>query len=287
LVVLAFYTNDVADNTRATDEWERFRGASAGPRPFFTDDHGRLTEDDSFRDSPRFVNALALDSWGPQPARRSWMHRIMIESRVRQVIHHFNSAPLIHSLFHRDRSCATDPLPSGASSAENTQSESPSGAMAGGIAAGAADPFTIQASVLSAPHDPQWINAWRVTEALIDEIHSEAAAHGAAFLLAVVSNPLQVYPDAAFRARYFGGVDEFYQDRRLEQLGARRGFDVISLAEPMQQYADEHRVFLHGFAGGPRGWGHWNEAGHRLAGELIAAKICAMLARRSPLPDMQ
>jgi hypothetical protein len=49
---------------------------------------------------------------------------------------------------------------------------------------------------------------------------------------------------------------------------------VLTLAPTHQRYADERQVFLHGFP--PHlGEGHWNQAGHRVAGELIAQKLCA------------
>ena len=55
------------------------------------------------------------------------------------------------------------------------------------------------------------------------------------------------------------------------------GFQVLSLAPPMQAYADAHHTFLAGFNTTKLGVGHWNADGHRVAGELIAQKICAML----------
>ncbi len=41
----------------------------------------------------------------------------------------------------------------------------------------------------------------------------------------------------------------------------------------MQAYAEQNKVFLHGF-GANIGNGHWNQLGHRLAGEWIAQKLC-------------
>ena len=41
----------------------------------------------------------------------------------------------------------------------------------------------------------------------------------------------------------------------------------------MQTYANEKKVFLHGF-GKEIGNGHWNADGHRLAAELIEQKLC-------------
>jgi hypothetical protein len=41
----------------------------------------------------------------------------------------------------------------------------------------------------------------------------------------------------------------------------------------MQGYADQNKVFLHGF-GSDLGNGHWNASGHQLASQLIAQKLC-------------
>jgi hypothetical protein len=78
----------------------------------------------------------------------------------------------------------------------------------------------------------------------------------------------------------YGSTDIFYPDRRIKALGEREGFEVLNLAAPMQAYADEHHVFLAGFKSTKLGVGHWNADGHRLAGELIAQKICEMLSNR-------
>jgi hypothetical protein len=70
------------------------------------------------------------------------------------------------------------------------------------------------------------------------------------------------------------GVDTlFYPDLRLKAFGDRNGFEVINLAPALQHYADENKVYLHGF-GKQLGNGHWNELGHRVAGEMIAEKLC-------------
>ena len=42
----------------------------------------------------------------------------------------------------------------------------------------------------------------------------------------------------------------------------------------MQQVADAKHVYLHGFPNTKPGFGHWNEAGHALGAELIAASLC-------------
>ncbi len=130
------------------------------------------------------------------------------------------------------------------------------------------------------PADPQWRDAWRVTEALIEQINREAKAHGAAFLAVTLTNGVQVWPDPAVRAQYMrrlGVADLSYPDRRIETLGRRDGFAVLVLAPPMAAYAEQHHQFLHGFTNTKTGEGHWNELGHRVGGGLIAARLCEMI----------
>ncbi len=73
-----------------------------------------------------------------------------------------------------------------------------------------------------------------------------------------------------------------YPDRRIQQLGKREGFDVLSVAAPMREYSDAHHVALHGFSNTAPRNGHWNELGHRVAGAIIASHICATLAAPEP-----
>jgi hypothetical protein len=273
VIVLAFFTNDLADNTRATDAWEQPRGWSWGPRPFFTYQDGHLAEDDSFRESSRFTdrmraNRLSANEWGRGTLfpRHAWLYRILLDLRVRQVLYHLRSAPLVPPLFHLERWLERTLL--------FGDPDTPARGKADRLTPRPDKLFETEASLLGPPQDPMWRDAWSVTEGTIDEIHREVEAHGATFLLVVVSDPLQVYPNSNFRQGMLS--DLFYMNHRIEQLGQHSGFEVLSLAEPFQRYADEHHIFLHDFEGGIPGWGHWNETGHKLAGEMIAAKICEM-----------
>ena len=73
--------------------------------------------------------------------------------------------------------------------------------------------------------------------------------------------------------------------RDWRHLGEREGFPVIGLAEPLRRYADAHGAYLHGFPNTQLGRGHWNETGHRLAGEHIAAAIEAWIEADSQSDD--
>lgn len=136
-----------------------------------------------------------------------------------------------------------------------------------------------------APTQRVWQEAWDIAEGEIEIIHQEAAAHGARFLVVTLSNGIQVYPDPAVRRAYeqrFGLNNLFYPDLRIKALGQRLGFAVLNLAPPFQEYADRNHVFLHGFSNTQLGFGHWNQAGHRYGGELIAARLCDLLKQPAP-----
>jgi len=138
------------------------------------------------------------------------------------------------------------------------------------------------------PPDARWRDAWAVTEDLITEMSREVKAHDARLVVVTLSTPIQVYPDPAYREAYLrrvGGTDLFYPEHRLDALGAREGFVVLNLAPSLQTYADQHHSFLHGFPNTQAGKGHWNELGHRLAGELIAERLCSFLHQEAPQGD--
>lgn len=138
-------------------------------------------------------------------------------------------------------------------------------------------------AIYSPPASPAWKEAWRVTEGLVQRMHDEVTERGVSFLVAIQDDDMQVYPDPASREKArkaFGSPDLLYPNKRFEALCQRAGIQYMDLAPPFQKYADEHHVFLHGFANTPPGIGHWNSAGQRLAGMLIAQKICADQERK-------
>jgi hypothetical protein len=126
--------------------------------------------------------------------------------------------------------------------------------------------------------------AWEVTEQLIERMHRAVEARGAKFLLVTLSVGIQVYPDPKVRADYMkrnGITDLLYPDHRLAAFAHAHGINVLTLAEPLQSYADGHHVFLHGFTNTALGVGHWNALGHQVAGRLIADRVCEMLSEKS------
>jgi hypothetical protein len=130
--------------------------------------------------------------------------------------------------------------------------------------------------VFRAPVNSDWNDAWNVTEKLIVRMRDEVNAKGAKFLVVTGSSGIQVSPDASLREAYakrLGVEGLFYPDLRFKALGDREGFEVLTLAPSLLDYATRNHIYLHGSAD-TTGKGHWNETGHRVAGEIIAAKLC-------------
>lgn len=127
--------------------------------------------------------------------------------------------------------------------------------------------------VYGPPPSQDWIEAWRVTEALVRQLGREVAGSGAGFGVAISSTPTQVFPDRAAREaamREYGIDDLFYPDKRIGALGEAENFPVLALGGPMQEFAETSGVFLHGAPPDtPPGIGHWNAAGNQLAAELV------------------
>lgn len=127
------------------------------------------------------------------------------------------------------------------------------------------------------PRDETWQQAWAITEGVIGLMHDEVRAHGAEFFVAGLNNSIQVHPDPDFiqRAAERLGTDNVDEpDRRLARLAAGSGFEYFSLTPPMRTIAQREKIFFHGFANTSPGTGHWNEQGHKTAGELLATALC-------------
>jgi hypothetical protein len=131
----------------------------------------------------------------------------------------------------------------------------------------------------SPPTDPAWQDAWAMTETLVSLMHDEVLKSGAKFLVVTLNHTMEVYPDSRVREetlKRLGIADFSYPDRRIRALGERKGFAVLSLGPPLQTFAEQQKVFLHGFGRTP-GVGHWNETGHAVGGEMMARKLCELI----------
>ncbi|MCU1268061.1 MAG: lipolytic protein family [Acidobacteria bacterium] len=242
IVMLAVTTNnDVSDNLRELKKTDQV--------PYFADRDGKLTLDDSFRVTRNFRwRQSALSRMG------RW---IRDHSRVIQAINEGHHGFKIWLAARRARNAP----------ANSTQTKN---------AEPATEELGIDNVIYREPADPTWLDAWRVTEDLLVQMRDEVRSKGAELVVVTLSNGVQVYPDPNVRQIFMkrvGVSDLFYPDHRIHQLAVREHISVITLAPEMQAYADQNKVFLHGFRNN-QGNGHWNQLGHRVAGEIIARRLC-------------
>jgi hypothetical protein len=257
IVMLAMTTNnDITDNSRSLKKTEEI--------PYFVYRDGQLTLDDSFRHTRTFrLRHSSLSHAG------RWLREHL---RVVQAFHEGQYTLKNYLAARRAPAPPVAPKPAGGANAPATNAA----ARRADDIATAMNELGLDNLIYSEPTDAARQEAWRVTEGLLRLMRDEVRARGAHFLVATLSSGVQVHPRPEVRAAFLarvGATDIFYPDARLKSLGDREGFPVLTLAPSLQQYAEQHQVFLHGF-GNSLGNGHWNSTGHRIAGELLAQKIC-------------
>jgi hypothetical protein len=129
------------------------------------------------------------------------------------------------------------------------------------------------------PATADWQEAWRVTEGVLLRLRDEVVQHGARFFVVTVTEGIQVDPDVSKRAAFaksLGVSDLLYTEHRLGSFCQSHDIPILLLGPPFQEYATQHQVYLHGF-GKTLGFGHWNQAGHLLAGKMLAPWLCGHL----------
>jgi hypothetical protein len=254
IVMLAVTTNnDMTDNLRALKKTDEI--------PYFIYRDNQLTLDDSFKNS----RAIRLRQSGINRFGR-WLRD---HSRVVQAItqgHH--GFKILLSSWRARRSQKAQPPPERADQAAET-GQKPD-------LLSRSEELGTNNLVYLEPANAVWNDAWSVTEKLILEMRNEVNSRGAKFVVVTLSNGPQVLPNPELREEFkkrFGITDLFYPDYRIKSLCMREGIPVITLAPELQEFAQRNNVFLHGF-GEDIGNGHWNATGQRVAGELIAKKMC-------------
>jgi len=238
LVVLAILT--------ANDLKNNVRALEHDPlRPYFVVMDDSLVLDDSYLREPHYL------------ARRTWraklLYSLLDHLRVLQVVNESRNA--IRNLLAQRQE--------------------------GGAGAEPVAEVGLTEAIYSAPVSDLWKDAWDVTERLVVQMGHEIRERDAAFLVVTLSNSIQVHPDANKRRDFMqrlGVTDFFYPDLRLRSLADRVGIPILNLAPVLQQRAEASGAYYHGFRVGALGTGHWNATGHKVAGQLIAAKVCDLAA---------
>jgi lysophospholipase L1-like esterase len=137
------------------------------------------------------------------------------------------------------------------------------------------------------PATPAWREAWRVTEGLLGRMRDECRARSTPFAVVTLTRGIQVTPEREKKQRFLrelGAGDLYYAERRLAAFGEREGIPVLNLAPTMASQAETRQVYFHAYGEVP-GIGHWNDQGHRAAGELIAAWLARAVTPDGPEPS--
>ncbi len=252
VVLLAVTTNnDISDNLRALKKTDEI--------PYFVYRGDKLELDDSFRTTSAF-------RWRTSKLSKSgtWLRDNL---RFVQLGHQAQYS-LKNYLAKRRAQTPTQQI-SNQQKTETAPPQQPNPVVR-------AEDVGIDNLIYREPADAVWQEAWRVTEGLLVEMRNEVESKNAKFLVVTLSNGIQVFPDAAPRRAFLekiGANDIFYPDTRIKNLGTREKFTVYNLAPELQLFAEQNKVYLHGF-GENIGNGHWNIDGHRVAGEKLSQKLC-------------
>lgn len=257
IVLLAFFTNDFKDNFNV----------GAKVRPYFLLEDGNLVLDSSFREHPSYLFKQSL--------KGRFLYSAVNRSHVLQIINKnkeslkrlwskvpFLVAPLRLEAAEPQGELTIQPETVGARAEPRPQ-----------------NPVPEQGETSGAQAEPQSLDpAVALTEELVATINREVTKRGSKFALIYVTTGPVFRPDVMTERN--GGEDipiaetpisEF--ETVIKNLGEREGFPALILAPDFARYAAEHRVYLHGFDEA-LGSGHWNETGHKLAGDLTAQLLC-------------
>jgi len=256
IVLLAFFTgNDLRNNLRELNNRE--------PIPYFVYKGNRLVLDDSFSEPLRAYAAPGATR------RRRWFYSLVNRSRVIQLANWIrvllkNGALQNGAVQHRPPQNPFIRMASNEKSAFEGKE------------------IGLDEEVFFPPKDAPWREAWHVTEGILRLMRDDVHQHDAQFWIVTLSTGLQVYPDRSVRQSFLhqhGLENLFYPDLRIRAFAEREQIRVVTLAPEMAKYSESHQLFLHGFHKPLLGFGHWNETGHRIAGEIIASQMCSGLRR--------
>ncbi len=254
VVMLAMTTNnDIVDNARALKKTDEI--------PYFVYKESRLTLDDSFKTSGAFIRRQSgISRFGRWLRDHSRLVQALVQSH-----HAFKIRTASWRASGPQRAQPDPPRPNEQGQTRQQQDQ-----------LSRSEELGTDNLIYLEPGDAVWSDAWRVTEGLIVQMRDEVKARGVAFVVVTLSNGPQVLPQPKLREEFekrLGIGDIFYADNRIRALCMREGIPAITLAPELQKAAVESQTFLHGF-GENIGNGHWNAAGHRAAGDLIAKKLC-------------
>jgi len=242
LVVLAFLTgNDIRNNHRAL-EGDPYR-------PYFTLQNGTLALDDSFTKDSGYIFRKKI-SGIYDLVKNIWVAQLALYAKG--MVNIYLSTP-------------NNPTPPAKG---ETVQQAAKGSELG-----------LDNAVYLPPPDQNWEEAWAVSKALVVQMDQEVKKRGKPFLLTTLSNGIQVNPNSEKSTSFFkklGVTDPFYPDHQLALLAEKHKIAHLTLAPMLQKWAEKNHTCVHGFNGVCDG--HWNQNGHRLAGQAMAKEVCRLAA---------
>ncbi len=245
MVVLNFYTgNDISDNSHAISQ-KLYAGEQALLKPFFILKDGELVVDTSFVNTDNYRSKLTW--WG-----KTYI-KIKDHLRILQVVNIIQD-----SLNNLNRMLSPQAIEEPLFSNGKHDRKS-----------------RWFYDIYKPPTDPEWQQAWQVTEKLISLMHDEVIAKKADFVVVTFGGPFQRDPLVSQKEmQAFGVTDWFYSEKRITALGEGEGFSVLNLSPTLLDYTEHNNTCLYGFDDNLGCVGHWNASGHQLAGKMIASGLC-------------
>jgi lysophospholipase L1-like esterase len=129
--------------------------------------------------------------------------------------------------------------------------------------------------IYAVDYSPEWEEAWAVTEAIVAQLNREVTAHGARLVVLLLPDRNQVEDGYLARAlQEYPAMMDYKWDldkpnRIMRQFLAEEQIPALEMLDEFQTRAQETGRPLYY----PKD-GHWNVEGQRLAGELLAQKLC-------------
>jgi len=122
--------------------------------------------------------------------------------------------------------------------------------------------------------DDEWVQAWRITEALLTRMRDRSQALGAPFVIAGAPGPefdLRYWQETVAGNRLASGqLDSDGPMNRVQDMAGRLGVPYVSLLPALREAIDAGQ--------GPLSYasdGHWNPSGHALAARALAEALVA------------
>ena len=113
---------------------------------------------------------------------------------------------------------------------------------------------------------PEYAKAWAITQALLQKMKKETEQHGAQFLVFYIPARIEAYPEEWRSDHLPADYDPDIVRERLSQLCKTEGISYIDPSDRFLEAARSSQLYyLHDL--------HWNAAGHRLAGEILAGHL--------------